>query len=141
MNRERIRKMIKLAMYEEYDGKEDLEICKYFRRDYVGFGLLLNFVLITVAYGIILFAAGIANMEYLTAHFNEFDFRSILFGIILIYFLVLAVFSIITFTMRRLRYAKAKRNVDKYYDELGELEELYHTEDRNAGTKPGRLQR
>ena len=46
--------MIHLAMYEQVDGKEDIAISRFFRLDYIGLGLLKNFVLVTVAYFILI---------------------------------------------------------------------------------------
>ena len=53
----------------------------------------------------------------------------------LIYIVILVVYSVIVFTVRRLRYAKAKRKVDEFYDDLTELQDLYRFEDIRAGKK------
>ena len=138
MDQERIRKMTRLAMFESGEGRRDLEICRFFRRDYIGLGLLLNGVLVTVAYVIILLAVALYNMDELSAHFNEIDFQSMTFTLILGYIIFLAVFSVIVYTVRKLRYAKAKRNVDEYYDALGELSDIYRFEELTGQSRKRR---
>ena len=54
MDEKRLSRMIHLAMYEQVDGKEDIAISRFFRLDYIGLGLLKNFVLVTVAYFILI---------------------------------------------------------------------------------------
>ena len=131
--KERIIKMTKLAMFEQYDGRRDLEICRFFRRDFVGLGLLVNWILISVAYVIGLLAVAVVNMDFLTAHMSEMDIPATIFAVVFIYIIILALYSVIIFTIRRLRYAKAKRNVDKFYDGLSELQDVYRFEDITRG--------
>ena len=138
MRKERIKKMIRLAMFEQYDGRRDLEICRFYRRDYVGLGLLANGIFITIAYVIILLAVAVYNMDYLSVHFHEIDFGSYIFNIVLIYIVIIAVYSVIVFTVRRLQYAKAKRNVDDFYDDLTELQDIYRFDDIKAMKSYGR---
>ena len=137
MRKERIKKMIKLAMYEQYDGRRDLEICRLYRRDFVGLGLIANGVLITIAYVIVLLAVAIYNMDYLSLNFSKIDFGSVTFNVIFIYIVIIAVYSVIVFTIRRLRYAKAKRGVDRFYDSIRELQDFY-TFDDITGKSTGR---
>lgn len=119
-------------MFEQYEGTRDLEICRFFRRDFTALGLLINGLLITVAYIIVLLALALYNMDYLSAHFSELDIQSLIFRIIFAYVVILALYSVVVFTLRRLRYAKAKRNVDDFYDGLTELQDIYRFEDIKA---------
>ena len=121
--------MIRLAMFEQYEGRRDLEICRFYRRDFVGLGLIANGVLITVAYVIVILAAAIYNMDYLSENFSEIDFHSMMFTIVFIYIVIIALYSVVVFTIRRLRYAKAKRSVDRFYDNLSELQDIYKFDD------------
>lgn len=137
VRKERIKKMIRLAMFEQYDGRRDLEICRFYRRDFVGLGLIANGVLITIAYIIIILAMAVYNMDYLSENFSKIDFQSMAFTVIFVYVIIIALYSVIVFTIRRLRYAKAKRRVDRHYDRLSELGDIYRFEELTR-KDPGR---
>ena len=99
----RLRLMIRLARYEQKDGKEDLKISKYYRRDYVGFALLKNLFLVTVAYALLLAVIVVYNLDFLMDHLNDLNLRPLLAAVILGYLFVLGIYSVIVYTVSSFR--------------------------------------
>ena len=73
LEEKRLRLMIRLARYEQQDGKDDLKISKYYRRDYVAFALLKNFFLITVTYALVLGMIIMYHLDFLLDHIHPLD--------------------------------------------------------------------
>ncbi len=125
MNNNRLIRMIHLAMYEQVDGKEDIAISKYFRRDYIAFGLFKNIVLVTIAFFILLGFIALYNLEFLATNFSNINFQPLILGIVIAYLLVVGIFSVIVFVIRGLRYEKAAQRANIYDKKLYELEKIY----------------
>ena len=134
----RLRLMIRLACYEQKDGKEDLKISKYYRRDYVGFALLKNLFLVTVAYALLLAVIVVYNLDFLVDHLNDLNLRPLLAAVILGYLFVLGIYSVIVYTVSSLRYARAQKSVKAYYGKLDTLAGLYDGKRNRAAGKPAR---
>lgn len=123
MNEHRIWKMCRLALFEQEDGKKDLEVVSYYKRDYVALGLLANLFEITIAYLIIAAVIVLSRLEYLTDNFAEIRYSELIAKFIIGYLLVLGLYSVLIFTIRRVKYARARRRVREHYISLNELYE------------------
>ena len=121
MDEKRLQKMIHLAMFEDMDGSEDIEISKYFMNDYIGLGLLKNFFLITIGYAVLLVLLLIYNFEYLAVIFADMNFMPVIVGVLIFYGILLGIYSVVIYVTRRLRYEKAARHMRRYYAKLKEL--------------------
>ena len=120
----KLREMISLASFEKGRGRVSMDICRYYKSDYVALQMIRTFFMTTVALVIAggLFIAG--NLEWVLDRLVFIDFR-ILGGQILIgYLCILAVYLLITFLLARYRYRKAKRDMQDYLLHLTDLSEL-----------------
>jgi len=134
MDEQRIWKMCRLALFEQEEGKKELSIASYYRRDYVGLGLLSNFVQITIVYLLILAAIVIVRLDYLMTNFDKLEYTTIAAALIAGYAMVLGLYSVLVFTLRRLQYVRARRKVRDYYIKLNELFEERTGEADNTET-------
>ncbi len=123
MDEQRIWKMCRLALFEQEEGKKELTIASYYRRDYVGLGLLSNFVLVTFVYLLILAAVVIMKLDYLMTNFDKLDYVTIAAALIAGYLLLIGLYSVLVFTLRRLKYLRARKKVRDYYIKLNDLYE------------------
>ena len=131
MDEKRLQKMIHLAMFEQGEGKEDIEISRYFLNDYIWVGFIKNFFLITIAYVLLLAILLMYNFEYLALIFANMNFAPIIVGTIIFYLILLGIYTAITYVTRRLRYEKAARHMRKYYSKLKAFEKYCKFEDIN----------
>ncbi len=125
--------MIRVARYEQKTGVQDLRIQKYYRRDYVAFAMIRNFFIVTIGYGMLLGALLLYNMDFLLNNLKNLNLQPLLVTIGAGYFFVLALYTVVVYTMRSLRYLKAGRGVKHYYKELKKLRDLQQLEDYYSG--------
>ena len=137
MDEKRLSRMIHLAMYEQYDGQEDLQISRHFRGFYIAVGLLKNVVLMTIAYVILLGIYVVYNFQTLAVDFSVLNLQPLMISIFVLYLVVIGVFSVLVFVIRRLRYEKAARRIHQYHKKLNELSEFYELEDLIHGKEGG----
>lgn len=121
--------MIRVARFEEKIGTEDLRIHKYYRRDYVAFAMIKNFFIVTIGYGLLLGALLLYNMEFLLNNLKNLNIRPLLISIGTGYLFVLALYTVLVYTIFSLRYLKAERGVKRYYKELRKLRDLQKREE------------
>lgn len=130
----RLKAMIDLAMYEQGKGKEDLEISRFYSRDYISLGLLKNIVLITIAYIAVAAFVVVGNFENFAANISDMNVQPMLVGMLICYLMVVGFFSVIVVVTRRIKYRNAVTRVKKYYKKLRELNDMYKEEALIKGT-------
>ncbi len=128
MDVKRIRRMVKVERLICRDAREELKIARYYRSDYLGMMLLKNFFFITVGYmiiiGLYLAAKGDALLEGIYVADLTFMVTMGIGG----YVLLLLVYSVLTYMICTLRFAKAKK-LERYLDhQLELLQEDDHSE-------------
>ena len=92
--------------------------------------LLGNFVLTTVAYILALALFAMYNMNFLLANLNDLNFRPMRAVVIIVYLIVLGVFSVISYTRAKLRYVRAQARVAEYQRQLRRLYKMYRDEEQ-----------
>lgn len=63
LNEERVKMMMKLASYEEGQGKEDFKVNSYYRKDYVSFRTIVTLIWTTIGYGLAVGLFFLVNLE------------------------------------------------------------------------------
>jgi len=125
VNQARLKVMIRLAEYENGEGKKALEIRKYYRSDYIAMDMIKTFFLTTVAYVLLLGLTAAANMDYLLDHIDQMDIRVLLTWLILIYAVMLGVYLAVSYFRSSARYKNARKSVKEYEENLEALDDLY----------------
>lgn len=131
-DRKKIYQMIRVARFEQKTGAEDLRIHKYYRRDYVAFAMIRNSFIVTVGYGLLLAALLLYHMEFLLNNLKNLNIRPLLVSIVTGYLFVLAIYSVLVYTVRSLRYLRAERRVKSYYKALKKLRDIQWQEEHRA---------
>ena len=125
LNEEKVRTMIKLASYEQNEGKKYLTVSKYYRSDYIGLELIKNFFLITIAY-ILILAIGVGYFaEELLDNVNKMNLVGIGIGLIVVYLILVVLYSLVIYAIYSVKYSQAKKSVKKYYVQLGKIAQMY----------------
>ena len=120
--------MTKLAIYEKHDGKEDIELAKYYKSDYVRLHFIKTFVSVTVAYLIILVMIGVYFSEYLIREAVNLNYKSYGITILGVYLILLAVFLTCSSFGYSYKYEASRKRLAKYYKRLKRLEKMYQEE-------------
>lgn len=125
LNENKIKMMTKMAIYEKNEGKSMLKTAKYFKGDYIAFGILKTVIATTFA-GIILLAMYfLSNAEGMIKEINNLDYVGMARKIGLYYVLMLIVFSIIAGFVYYFRYERTRKGLKRYFSRLNKLERFY----------------
>ena len=125
----KVRLMTKLAIYEKKEGKEDIRLGKFFRRDYVRLKLLQNIVTVTIGYLLVLGMIGAYRMEYLIKEAVNLDYIGMGKLILGVYIIVITVYIMASLVGYGLYYDYSRKKLAKYFRMLRLLRSMYQEED------------
>lgn len=129
VNMRKVRLMTKLAIYEKTEGKEDIRLGKYFRRDYVRVKILHNIVAVTIGYLLVLAMVIAYQMEYLIKEAVNLDYVGIGKSILGIYVIVITVYVMAAMVGYGLYYDYSRKKLAKYFRMLRLLRSMYQEEE------------
>lgn len=129
VNMRKVRLMTKLAIYEKKEGKEDIRLGKFFRRDYVRLKLLQNIVTVTIGYLLVLGMIGAYRMEYLIKEAVNLDYIGMGKLILGVYIIVITVYIMASLVGYGLYYDYSRKKLAKYFRMLRLLRTMYQEED------------
>ena len=128
IHEERVILMTQLQAYEDCGGKKDIAIASYFRGDYLGSQMVKSVISVTIAAAIGYAGYVFYNLESFMKDLYQTDWIEYV-SILLTRYLVLVIgYALITYLIYAYRYAKAKKNLKKYYGGLRKLSAMYHEE-------------
>lgn len=135
INEKRIYLMTKLAIFEESHKEqlEDVRTC--FRSDYIGRHMIKNGFRITIAFILVLLGWGLYHAETLIVDITKIDVMALCARILFYYAVALSVFLVITYAIWRVRYERAKQDLQQYREMLHELERMYWQETAFGSTQ------
>ena len=129
VDREKLARMIALARFKEKNEDKALRINNSYQHDYVSNAMIRNFLLITIAYALLLVVIGMLNLDELLSNLNNLNFTPLLLALVIGYLLLLGVYSVITYVLAKVRYMRAENGVRQYYRGLEQLKRIYRAED------------
>lgn len=134
VNNRKVRLMTKLSIYENGKGKEDLELSKYFRRDYLRNGFLKTFVAVTIGFAFIVGLRILYKMEYIVSHAVVLNYQAIISQIVGLYLVLLTIFSMSGLVYGMIHYNRSRNRFSKYFRMLKRMRSFYkEEEDLNDG--------
>lgn len=126
LSKERIRLMTQLAAYEQHEGKKDLSINGYFRGDYISFQLVKSAIYATVGFALAVAMYVLYNLEDFLEDFYKMDFVEFLQEILSKYWLVLAIYLVVSYFVYAYRYTRARKHIKRYQQQLRALAQMYN---------------
>lgn len=125
LNEEKVILMTQMASYESGEGKKNVKIGNYFRSDYITVQVLKSIICGTIAYALCVALYIIYDFETFMQELYKIDLIAFARQILIYYVISVAAYSIITYIVCTVRYAKAKKNLKRYYHNLKKLGSLY----------------
>lgn len=125
LNENKVKMMTKMAIYEKNEGRKMLRTAKYFRGDYIAFGILKTVIATTFAYMIIIAMYVLTNAEGLIEEINNLDYVGMAKKVGTYYVLMLVVFSIIAGFFYYFQYENTRKGLKRYFSRLNKLERFY----------------
>ena len=134
LNEERVKHMVKLSFYETKKGSEEIKINSYRRKTYLRLNLLWSFLLATVAYVALVGLIAITFVWDLVKNLGRFETIVILAALTGIYLVILISYLTKTKNIYRKKHAKAFHHVQRFKEDLAQLEKMYEKEDQHGKT-------
>lgn len=129
VSEKRIKLMTKLASYEEGEGREDLQISVYHRKDYTSLQTIISIIWFTVGYVI---AVGFALLILMSGDIlNMMSFKMLIelgLGVIGLYLSVILIGGILAYSFYKKKYMKAYGRAKRYNHNLLRLLDMYQKE-------------
>lgn len=125
LNKERIILMTQMASYEENEGRKNVSTMNYFRGDYIWSQVLKSIICATVAFGIIFGMYIFYDFEVFMMDIYKMDLIQFGQSILVKYLLVAGIYGIISYAVYAYRYAKARRSMKLYMNNLHRLSCMY----------------
>ena len=125
INEERTKLMTRLALYENKEGKKELQITRYFSGDYVGARMLASFLCGTLAFAIVVGLGALYDIENLMINIFSMDILEFARNILIIYIIFIGIYLGICYAYFTYCYGKYKTRVNKYLMRLKELYKHY----------------
>lgn len=130
VNEDKVKLMTKLAIYESTKGKKQLNISKYYKRDYVRYNMFKTAVTATMAFFMILGGYILINAEELLLKLNEMDLLHEAIKLGIIYAVFVIGYMVIARLVYARKYEKVKPDVIIYNHNLKKLKEMYDKEEK-----------
>lgn len=128
IDEKKIRLMTRMASYEKNEGKKDLKISSYYRKDYISLHVVYTIIWITIGYVFLVALAGICLFDKLLGAFS----LGMLFGLCLLAFIgyvaMIVLYSLATHMIYSKKYQSARTRVKKYNHDLSRLLKMYEKE-------------
>lgn len=134
VNEERLRHTIKLAQFDERDGKNCKPMTQYARKDYVSLQLLISFVTGTMSYGLLLGLWVLHSIDEVFEIINQMELRSIATSLVISFVLFMILYLGATYIIFNLKYTEGRRKVKKYYASIKQVNQMYEREDKLKST-------
>lgn len=130
LNEERIKLMTKMAAYEANEGKKNVSIGKYFRGDYISMQVIKSIISATVAFLIIFALFVFYDFEMIMSDVYKMDLLEFGSNLLIAYLVFASIYAVISYLVYTYRYAKARKSLKMYYNNLKKLAYLYDKEGR-----------
>ena len=141
VNEERVRHMIKMAVFDKYDGKSCKPMTQYSRRDYVSMQMLRSLITGTIAFVILLGLWALYQAEYLMEELTKMDVGGLLTSFVLGYVIFLLLYELITYIVAQKRYSAGRKKVKLYFNNIRKVNQIYKREERIKMSAAGKRER
>lgn len=132
INRDRVRTMTRLAIYEEGQGVADDKMNGYFKNDYIVSHMVGSFVSGTIAFLLIVLLYCCYYYDTLMIRVFENRIGGLVTTAVTLYAAFMIIFEAVTFFVYRWRYNATRTRLDRYRRRLTHLKESYDKEDRQG---------
>ncbi len=125
LNEERVILMTRMVSYEKNEGRKNRKIGSYFRSDYIAVQILKSVICSTIVFVVIFGLYLLYNVDELMQDLYTIDLFAYAKTVLTYYGVTVVGYGVITYAACSWRYARAKRSLKNYYNNLKKLNSLY----------------
>ena len=126
LNFKKIRLMTKLAVYEKKDGREDIQLSKYYKTDYVRYQVLKSIISATIGYALIIALIVFYKMEYLIKNAVVLDYKLLGTYLLAFYLMTITIYGLGSVALFSMKYDASRKKLSRYFKLLKRLEKVYN---------------
>ena len=130
VNEERLRPMVKMAMFDKNDGAECKPMIEYAREDYVAMQMLGSFITGSIAFVLLFGMWALCDIEKVLGMLNAEQLMRFVIGVGIRYAIFLVIYLLATYVVYQLRYSQGRKKVKKYYASLKKINNIYAREEK-----------
>ncbi len=130
VNEERLRPMVKMAMFDKNEGKACKPMIQYARTDYLSMQLLKSFVSGSIAFAVLCVMWGLYDTAELMQMLNGAHIKTLIVDVLIRYAIFMLVYLISTYVVYQIRYSRRRKMVKVYYKNLQDINKIYEREKR-----------
>lgn len=130
IDEKKVKLMTRMASYENNEGKEDLKISAYYRKDYVSLHTLSSIIWTTIGYAFLVLLLGISCFDKLMGNMSMGILITLAILVVVGYFVVVISYAVVTHVTYNKKHQKARTRVKKYNHDLARLLKIYEKENR-----------
>ena len=138
-DKEKIRLMTKISIYEKHEDLGDLVLSKYYKEDYVKLGCLKTLVATTICYWLCIAVYVLINFEQILNDINTMDYVKVISRLMGGFFIAMVVFYIYAFIVYNYKYSKARKGLIGYNRTLTKLIKLYEKDEAHQQVVKGKV--
>ncbi len=129
LDERKVKLMTRMALYEEQQGREDLKISAYYRKDYTSLHTLATILWVTVGYVCLIGLLGISVFDALMEKMSIGMIIIMAIVIVAAYLAIVIAYAVYTHVTCNNRHKEARARVKVYNHDLGRLLNLYKKKD------------
>ena len=130
IHEERLKPMIKMAMFDKNDGKACKPMIQYARTDYVSMQLLSSFITGTIAFGLLCVMWVLYDTQEWMQMLNGAYILDLLKNVAAKYGIFMLIYLAVTYIVYQIRYSYGRKRVKIYYKNLKEINMIYEREEK-----------
>lgn len=130
IHEERLKPMIKMAMFDKNEGDACKPMIQYARADYISMQLLGSFITGSMAFVVLCAMWALYDISALMQMLNGTYFFEFLKSVIVRYGIFMLLYLIVTYIVYQIRYSHRRKLVKAYYRNLKEVDKIYEREER-----------
>lgn len=130
IHEERLRPMVKMAMFDKNEGKACKPMIQYARTDYISMQLLRSFVAGSIAFVILCVMWAIYDTSELMKVLNGAYILDFIIDVGIRYAIFMVVYLVAAYVVYQIRYTHRRKMVKSYYKNLQDINKIYEREER-----------
>lgn len=130
IHEERLKPMVKMAMFDKNEGNACKPMIQYARTDYISMQLLKSFIYGSMAYVILCVAWGLYDTSALMGMINGGAIKDLAIDVVFYYVIFMVIYLLVTYIVYQIRYTKGRKMVKNYYKNLKDINKNYEREER-----------
>ena len=130
INEERLKPMIKMAIFDKNEGKTCKPMIEYQKSDYISLQVLKSFISGSIAYVLLVGMWVLYDTDRTFEMLNASDIVKFLTTILILYGVFLIIYLSSAYLVYRFRYIRGRKLVKNYCKNLKEINQVYKREEK-----------